>query len=326
MLAVGVNHLHSCELVLMTLLSKEILYPCDDFFLLTEGLVACYVTKREPADHFAIFRVPDTENETSVTPPLITIPLCVFNLPRPTGRKNWYLRQGKTNRSYRSCPPPTDSSIPFYSSDRRQLLSLSLLPSRTSRRHPFCSLIVPVQTLLDLVPTEPDPSTVIFDWDAWGPAGSRLLSGVETRRMSLQFGWKIAQLGHPDPSTLPPGTSREAGITVYDFNPSSFHGPQDVTASGKRAPQGFEVESGRRLRRVVTSPSSCPDSVGLYGIQTSLPYRVTSAPFEVCERATDLVHYEISLGEDGMIVWTHVSSIADHHALLIGEPADPLSF
>ena len=311
MLTVRVDLLHSCELAIMTLFSKEIFYPCNDFFLLTEELVACYVTGRGPADHFAIFRVTDTGN---VRPRAFSLPLCIFNLPHPTGDKNWYLRQGKTNRSYRGSPPPTDPSTPFYSSDKRQLLSLCLLPTRNARRNPFCSLIVPLRTFLDLVPTEPAPSTVTFDWDAWGPTGSRLLSGVEARRMSLQFGWKIAVFGHPD-LPAPPGTSREVGITIYDFNPLPFHAPQEVTESGKKALQEPDPEIGKRLRRVVTSPSSCPNSVGLRGIQTSLPYRVTSAPFEICGRATDPIHYEISLGEDGMIVWTHVSSIADHHTL-----------
>lgn len=312
MLAVRINPLHFHEPAIVTQFPKEIFYPCDDFFLLTKDLVACYAIGRGPADHFAIFRVPDAENTTSSAPSvLITTPFCVFNLPHLTGGKNWYLHQGRMNRSHRCCPPPTDSSIPFYSSDTRQLLSLYLLPSRRSRRNPDCSLIIPLRTLLNLVPTEPAPSTVVFDWDAWGPAGSRLLSGVEARQMSFQFGWKIARLGPPDPSTVPSGTSREVGITVYDFNPLLFHGPPDVAERGKKVAQEFEADAGQRSRRVVTSPSSCPDSLGLDGIQTSLPYRVTSASFEIRGRTTDPIHYEISLGEDGMIVWTHVCSILD---------------
>jgi hypothetical protein len=134
--------------------------------------------------------------------------------------------------------------------------------------------------------------------------------------MSLQLGWKIARLGPPDLSTVPQGTLREVGITVYDFNPLPFHGPPDVTEGNKKVPQDIEVEAGDRSRRVVTWPSFCPDSVELDGIQTSLPYRVTSAPFEIRGRPTDSVHYEISLGEDGMIVWTHVGSIVGYRALI----------
>jgi len=67
------------------------------------------------------------------------------------------------------------------------------------------------------------------------------------------------------------------------------------------------VKAGGRLRRVVTAPSGSPGSTELAGIQTSLPYRVTCAPFEIRGRATDPVHYEVSLGEDGMIVWTHLT-------------------
>lgn len=131
--------------------------------------------------------------------------------------------------------------------------------------------------------------------------------------MSLQFGWKIARLGPPDLSTVPQGALREVGITVYDFNPLPFLGLPDVT-EGNKVPQDSEAEAGERSRRVVTSPSFCPDSVELDGVQTSLPYRVTSAPFEIRGRPIDSVHYEISLGEDGMIVWTHVGSIAGHYA------------
>jgi len=94
---------------------------------------------------------------------------------------------------------------------------------------------------------------------------------------------------------------------VYDFNPLPFYGTSDVTESGKRGSQEFDTEAGERSRRVVTSPSSCPDTVELEGVQTSLPYRLTSAPFEIHGRDTEPVHYEISLGEDGMIVWTHLT-------------------
>lgn len=120
--------------------------------------------------------------------------------------------------------------------------------------------------------------------------------------MSLQFGWKVARLGPSDPSAIPQGTSTEVGITVYDFNPLPFHGQSGATDDP-------EVEVEGRLKRVVTSPSYCPDTVELDGVQTLLPYRVTSVPFEIRGRPTDSVHYEISLGEDGMIVWTHVGSI-----------------
>ena len=215
------------------------------------------------------------------------------------------------NGSYRSCPPPKNSSVPFYSSGKRQLLSLWLLPSRTFWRNPDCSLIVPLRTLLGHIPSKPHSYTTVFDWDDWGPAGSRLLTGVEARQIGLQFGWKIARLGPLDMSTAPQGTSREVGITVYDFNPLPFYGSLGVTESGEKS----EVETRGMSRRAVTSPSSCPDSVELDGVQTSLPYRITSAPFEIRGRATDPVHYEISLGEDGMIVWTHVSSVASYHTL-----------
>jgi len=134
--------------------------------------------------------------------------------------------------------------------------------------------------------------------------------------MSVQFGWKIARPGPPDLLTVPSGTSREVGITVYDFNPLPFHGPSSATEGGKREPQEFEAEAGERSRRVVTSPSPCPEFAGLGGVQTSLPYRVTSAPFEICGRAADPVDYEISLGEDGMIVWTHVGRTAGLHDTL----------
>ncbi|KAF9651117.1 hypothetical protein BDM02DRAFT_3184831 [Thelephora ganbajun] len=308
----------------------EIFYPCDDFFLLNEELVACYVTGRGPTDrpsHFAIFPVPDTRNATSSEPPQSTsTPLCVFNLPHPTGDKNWYLTQGRLNSSRISCPPPENSTIPFYSSGRRQLLSLWLLPSRTFWRNPECSLIIPLWTLLHHIPSKPSPSTIVFDWDAWGPRGSRLLSSMEARHTGLQFGWKIAQLGPPDLSTIPQGPSREIGITVYDFNPLPFHRPPDAIESGESVGQESEPMAGGRLRRVVTSPNSFPDSVELEGIQTFLPYRVTSAPLELCERATDLAQYEISLGEDGMIVWTHVGFIAGNYAFLKDTSADALSF
>jgi len=140
--------------------------------------------------------------------------------------------------------------------------------------------------------------------------------------MSLQFGWKIARPGLPDLSATPPGDSREVGITVYDFNPLPFHGLSDVTEGGKSVPQGFEVEAGERSRSVVTSPSPCPEFAGLGGVQTSLPYRVTSAPFEIRGRSANPIDYEISLGEDGMIVWTHVGSIATRRTLLRDTLAD----
>jgi len=300
----------------MRLISQEIVYRCDDFFLLTEEFVVCYVIGRGPTDgpsHFAIFHVPGQENVTPSEPtPPIYSPFCVFKLPHPTGDKNWYLTQGRVNGSYRSCPPPKDPSVPFYSSGKRQLLSLWLLPSRTFLRNPECSLIVPLRTLLGHIPSKPASLTTVFEWDAWGPAGSRLLTGVEARRTGLQFGWKIARLGTLDLSTAPQGTSREVGITVYDFNPLSFHGPLGITEGSEKGP---EAEAGGRVRRAVTSPSSCPDSVELVGVQTSLPYRVTSAPFEIRGRDTDPIHYEISLGEDGMIVWTHVSPVVGYHTI-----------
>jgi len=297
----------------------EIIYPCDDFFLLTEELVACYVTGRGPTDrpsHFAIFRVPDAKSAAaSGTSPRMRTPLCAFDLPHPTGGKNWYLTQGRLNSTYNSCPPPGDTSVPFYSSGKRLLLTLWLLPSRMSWRNPDCSLVVPLRTLLHLIPSKPAPSTVVFDWDVWGPTGSRLFGGVEARQMSFQFGWKIARLGSLDPSTVPQRTPREVGITVYDFNPLPFHGSPDVTESGKRLFQEFEAGGEERLRRVVTSPSSCPGSVELDGIQTSLPYRVTSAPFDIRGRVIDPANYEVTLGEDGMIVWTHLT--LDYIALTI---------
>lgn len=306
-LAVSIGLRNSCVHALTRLFSQEIFYPCDDFFLLTEEFVACYVTGRGPTDrpsHFAIFRVPGPEDATpSESTPPTRAPLCIFTLPHPTGRKNWYLTQGRMNSSYRSCPPPKDPSVPFYSSGKRLLLSLWLLPSRAFWRNPDCSLIIPLRTLINHIPSKPASCTTIFDWGVWGPTGTRLLTGVEARQMSLQFGWKIARLGPPDLLTVPQGTLREVGITVYDFNPLPFHGPPDVTEGDKKASQDSEAESGERSRRVVTSPSYCPDSVELDGIQTSLPYRVTSAPFEIRGRPPD---YEISLGEDGMIVWTHV--------------------
>lgn len=176
--------------------------------------------------------------------------------------------------------------------------------------------MIPMRTLIDLVPLEPVPSTVVFDWDAWGPAGSRFFSGAESRHMSLQFGWKIARPGPPDLSAAPLGTSREVGITVYDFNPLPFHEPSGVTKGDKRVPQEFEAGGGERSRMVVTSPSPNPEFVGLDGVQTFLPYRVTSASFEIRGRAANPVDYEISLGEDGMIVWTHVRPIPSHRAIL----------
>jgi len=327
-LAVCTGSSHPCELAMMTLFSKEILYPCDDFFLLNEELVACYVTgPTDRPSHFAIFRIPGTKDATpSTPPPLTTTPLCIFNLPHPTGDKNWYLTLGRMNNSYRSCPPPRDPSVPFYSSGKRLLLSLWLLPSRTFSQNPECSLVIPLWTLLNHVPSKLAPTTVVFDWDAWGPAGSRLLTGMEARQMSLQFGWKIARLGPPDLSNALPGTSREVGITVYDFNPLPFHGPPDVTENDRKIPQeSSEADTKVKSRRVVTSTSSCPDSFELGGVQTSLPYRITSAPFEICGRATDPAHYEISLGEDGMIVWNHVGSIPVHRLLLGNLSADALT-
>jgi len=293
----------------MTLLSKDILYPSNGFFLLTKELVACYATKRGPTDHFAIFRVLDTEDAAYHAPPLIRDPLCTFNLPNSTGGGNWYLNRGRTNYSHRSCPPPTNPSIPFYSPGKRLLLSLWLLTSRGSWRSPECSLVIPMRTLINLVPSEPAPSTVVFDWDAWGPTGSRFFTGAESRHMSLQFGWKIARPGPPDLSAAPLGTSREVGITMYDFNPLPFHEPSPGAIKGDKAvPQEFEAGGGERSRMVVTSPSPNPEFDGLNGVQTSLPYRVTSASFQIRGRAADPVDYEISLGEDGMIVWTHVCS------------------
>ena len=134
--------------------------------------------------------------------------------------------------------------------------------------------------------------------------------------MSLQFGWKIARPGPSDLSAVPLGTSREVGITMYDFNPLPFREPLRATEGDEGVPREFEVGGGERSRMVVTSPSPNPEFVGLSGLQTSLPYRVTSASFEICGRATDPVDYEISLGEDGMIVWTHVGSIPSHPAFL----------
>jgi len=176
--------------------------------------------------------------------------------------------------------------------------------------------VIPMRTLIDLVPSEPAPSTVVFDWDAWGPAGSRFFTGAESRHMSLQFGWKIARPGLPDLSAVPLGTSREVGITVYDFNPLPFHEPSGAVNDEKGVPQEFEAGGGERSRMVVTSPSPNPEFAGLSGLETSLPYRVTSASFEIRGRAADPVDYEISLGEDGMIVWTHVCSILSHRAFL----------
>ena len=296
-----------CAHLLMRPFSQEIFYPCDDFFLLNEEFVACYVTGRAPTDrpsHFAIFRVPRSESTTLYTPAQpFHAPFCAFNLPHPTGGKSWYLTpQGRMNNNYRSCPPPKDPSVPFYSPGKRLLLSLWLLPSRAFWRNPDCSLVIPLRTLLSHIPSGPGANTAVFDWSMWGPAGSRLLAGVEARQMSLQFGWKVARLGPSDPSAIPQGTSTEVGITVYDFNPLPFHGQSGATDDS-------EVEVEGRLKRVVTSPSYCPDTVELDGVQTLLPYRVTSVPFEIRGRPTDSVHYEISLGEDGMIVWTHVGSI-----------------
>lgn len=294
------------------LMLTEIFYPCDDFFFLAEELVACYVTGRGPMDfpsHFAIFRIPNKGIATPSEKPLpATIPLCVFYLPYLTSDKNWYLTQGRMNNSYGNCPPPKDPTVPFYSPGRRQLFSLWLLPSRSFWRSPECSLIVPVRTLLNHIPSEPAPVTTTIYWDTWGPRGSRLLSGgVDARQMSLQFGWKIARLGPSDPSAMPPWPSRDVGITVYDFNPLPFHGSLDETWSSEREQGGSETETDGRVRKAITSPSSCPDSAGLEGVQTFLPYRITSAPFELRGRAADPDHYEISLGEDGMIVWTHLT-------------------
>ena len=310
--------------VLMKPFPQEIFYPCDDFFLLTEEFVACYVTGRTPTDrpsHFAIFRVP--EPTPSEPTPLMRAPSCVFNLPHPTGGKSWYLApQGRMNSNYRSCPPPKDPSIPFYSPGTRLLFSLYLLSSRAFWRNADCSLVIPLRTLLNHIPSKPVPCTTVFDWDAWGPAGSRLLPGVEARQMSLHFGWKIARLGPPDLPTAPQGTSADVSITVYDFNPLPFCGPPDGIESDKKS----EVEAGKRSKRAVTSPSHCPDTVELDGVQTYLPYRVTSAPFVVRGRATDSVHYEISLGEDGMIVWTYVGPVARHQALNENTSADVSPF
>lgn len=124
--------------------------------------------------------------------------------------------------------------------------------------------------------------------------------------MSLQFGWKIARLGPPDLSTVRKGTPREVGITVYDFNPLPFHGPPDAAESGKKTPQELEPEAGERSRLVVTSPSFCPNPLELDGVQTSLPYCKTFAPFETHGPVTNSSYYEISLGEDGIVVWSHV--------------------
>ena len=176
--------------------------------------------------------------------------------------------------------------------------------------------MIPMQTLINLVPSGPAPSTVVFDWDAWGPAGSRFFTGAESRHMSLQFGWKIARPGLPDLSAMPLGISREVGITVYDFNPLPFRELSGAIEGDKRVPQEFGAGGGARSRMVVTSPSPNPEFVGLSGLQTSLPYRVTSASFEIRGRAADPVDYEISLGEDGMIVWTHVCSIPSRRAFL----------
>jgi hypothetical protein len=258
--------------------------------------------------HFAIFRIPDMRSVApSQEPSPTTTPLCVFDLPHSIDGKSWYLAQGRMNSSYGSCPPPNDPAVPFYSSGRPLLFFLWLLPSRSFWRSPECSLIVPLRTLLNHAPSEPTPSTTVFHWDTWGPTGTRLLSGIDARQMSLQFGWKIARLGPPDPSNMPLWPSRDVGITVYDFNPLPFHGPPDVT---ERAEQEPETDAGGRAKRVVTSPSSCPDSAELAGVQTYLPYRITSVPFELRGRAADHDNYEISLGEDGMIVWTHVGAIA----------------
>lgn len=273
------------------------------------------MTGRNPTartSHFAIFRIPGTGNgapseEQSPT----TVPLCVFGLPQSTGGKNWYLAQGRTSSSYGSCPPPKDSAVPFYSPGRRLLLSLWLLPDRSYWRSPECSLIIPLKTLLDHTPSESAPSRIVIHWDTWGPRGTRLLSGVDARQMSLQFGWKIARLGPSDPSVMLSWPSRDVGITVYDFNPLPFHGPPGATEG---AQQATESDAGGRLKRVVTSPSSCPDSAGLKGTRTFLPYRITSAPFELRGRAADHDNYEISLGEDGMIVWTHVGFIVGSYA------------
>lgn len=264
------------------------------------------MTKRGPTDHFAIFRVPDTEDAADSAPPPINSPLCIFNLPRPTGGGHWYLNRGRANYSHRSCPPPADPSIPFYSPGKRLLLSLWLLRSPGSWRNPECSLVIPMRTFLNLVPSEPAPSMVVFDWDAWGPAGSRFFTGAESKQMSLQFGWKIARPGPADLPAVPPENSREVGITVYDFNPLPFHGPPSATENGKGISREFEAGVGERSRRVVTSPGPRPSFVGLGEVQTCLPYRATSASFEIGGRAVNPIDYEISLGEDGMIVWTHV--------------------
>ena len=237
----------------------------------------------------------------------MVIPFCVFNLPPTTGGRNWCLGQGMGHNSFGTCPPPTGLSIPFYYSGKRLLLSLWLSPPRTSPRNPDCVLVIPLRTLLNHILSKPDPSLVVLDWDTWGPTGSRLFAGVEARQLSPQFGWKITRLSPPNQPAIP-SASREVRVTVYDFNPLPFHGLPDITENNKWAPQESEADAGGISRMVVTSPSSCLDVVGLGRIQTSLPYRVTSAPFKIRGRANDPVNYEISLGEDGMIVWTHVGS------------------
>lgn len=282
----------------------EIFYPCDYFFLLTEELVGCYVSgKGSPGSptHFAIFRVPDTK--TGCPSPVAT-PLCVFILPHLTGGKTWYLARERVSDGYGHCPPPKNSTIPFYSPGKQILLSLWLLQSRSIWGNPECTLIIPLRTLLDHIPPDPAPSKIVFHWDAWGPSGSRLLGGgLDPRQMGLDFGWKMAKFGPADPSTmLPPSAT---GITVYDFNPLPFHGSPDAADEWGR--QDSETDAEGRLRRVVTSPSSLPDSVVPGGVRTSLPYRITFVPFELHGQATYPDGYRISLGEDAMIVWTRAT-------------------
>ncbi|EGO05189.1 hypothetical protein SERLA73DRAFT_174170 [Serpula lacrymans var. lacrymans S7.3] len=199
--------------------------------------------------------------------------------------------------SIRSDPSPDWTSppgcqLPFWTARQHRLYVISLVLSDDEGNISSFDSFVPTDTLLSCLRTLDDGEDLRqFEWEEWGPEGTRLMTSPRTSNVWVcyVFGMKFVSLRARGISTMT-GPDKEYIVDLYDFN--------HLVLSRAESTGGTPGED----EEWITAPSIV--SGGLFAtreVRTSLPYRIIkrSLPEDVIPgRRTNAV----MCSEDGLIL------------------------
>ncbi|KAG8213112.1 hypothetical protein J3R82DRAFT_11510 [Butyriboletus roseoflavus] len=246
----------------------------QSFAFMTEDLILAAILRSDRVPTLQVLSVAAYVNPVHSLKDMPYI--CELQYPELQGTTEYFLIRSEPTPTWR---PPAGSGIPFYSSRRDFMFTISM---RTlyDEVHDSTVLIVPLSTLLLEVERSHDVPRRNVAWDAWGPMGTRMVCREPsetwvcyTYGMKFIHGlrWKNGQVAR-----------------TYDFNPY---------ATKKHVKTSVDSpELWTRLAKQSKLSSRCESFDG--EVATALPGRVTNVTLHRSEEGWDAP----MIGEDHILM------------------------